>query len=150
MCEKLGIGQVGIKWPNDVQIAGRKVSGVLPEAAWQDGVLLGVVLGMGVNVRVPFDAELAQTAINIEAALGHPCDRADLLRLLLGYVDDWAARITSPDLLAAWRSRLTTLGQPVTVGDVSGMAEAVDDDGALLVRTGAGDVQRIIAGDVML
>jgi BirA family transcriptional regulator, biotin operon repressor / biotin---[acetyl-CoA-carboxylase] ligase len=56
LCNSLGIKETGIKWPNDVQIRGKKVSGILPEAVWEGDKLLAVVLGMGINVRVPFDA----------------------------------------------------------------------------------------------
>src|SRR5690606_4117303 len=54
VCQQHVPDDVAIKWPNDVQVGGRKVSGILPETAWEADRLLGVVLGMGLNVRVDF------------------------------------------------------------------------------------------------
>lgn len=148
MCAALGV-QVGIKWPNDVQVHGRKLAGILPEAIWQEQSLLGVVLGVGVNVRVPFADDLAQQAINLEEAVGHPLDRpaliADVLRAVDGYSQSSAAVV-----LERWRSRLVTLGQRVRVGEVEGVAEDTDETGALLIRTEAGRIERVLAGDVAL
>ena len=45
---------MSLKWPNDVQVGGRKLAGVLSEALWQGDALTGAVLGMGLNVRVDF------------------------------------------------------------------------------------------------
>ena len=151
--EGLGATNVDIKWPNDVRLNGRKVCGILPEAAWEGDVLVGAALGMGLNVRVDFaGSELADRAISLEPALGHRLDRVELLARLLARVDDWQARAGSQDLFEAWKQRLSTIGQTVTVSGVSvgGVAEGVDDQGALLVRTESGDVQRVIAGDIQL
>jgi BirA family biotin operon repressor/biotin-[acetyl-CoA-carboxylase] ligase len=148
-----GCQSVSIKWPNDVQVAGRKLCGVLPEAAWDGERLLGVALGMGVNVRVDFGGTpLEQTAISLETALGKALDRVELIDYLLARVDYWAARLNSAGLFTAWRQRLNTIGQVVTVDTggekVQGTAEAVDEQGALLVRDAAGALRRILAGDI--
>jgi BirA family transcriptional regulator, biotin operon repressor / biotin---[acetyl-CoA-carboxylase] ligase len=150
LCEHLDIEQVGIKYPNDVQIDGRKVCGVLPEAAWKKDKLLGVVLGMGINVRVSFTDELAQTAVNLETAAGKPLDRADLIAKLLERLDVWSQCLGSDEFFAAWQQRLTTIGKTVSIGQVQGVAERVDSDGALMVRTSQGRLERVIAGDVMI
>lgn len=151
----LGCDDVGIKWPNDVQLCGRKVSGVLPEAVWEDGLLSGVVLGMGINVSIDFqNTELAQKAISIEPVLGKSVDRLDLLSSLLRQVDYWADRLGSLELFETWKNRLVTLGRDVQVQTaeriVSGFAEMVDQDGALWVRQADGHVERVIAGDIAL
>lgn len=153
--ENLGIQGAGIKWPNDVQINGRKVSGVLPENEWDGDRLVGVVLGMGLNVRVNFAGTgLEDTAISLESALGKPVDRLELLVKLLERTDEWSARLGSAALPAAWRKRLTTPGQTVTVSSaeavIRGVAEDVDEQGALLVRDQQGTLHRVIAGDIAL
>jgi BirA family biotin operon repressor/biotin-[acetyl-CoA-carboxylase] ligase len=151
--EALGAAEVDLKWPNDVRLHGRKVCGILPEAAWEGDDLLGAVLGMGLNVRVDFTgSELADSATSLEPALGRTVDRVDLLARLLERVDDWQTRADSAALFEAWKRRLSTIGQVVTVSGagVHGIAEGVDDQGALLVRTGRGDVQRVVAGDIQL
>jgi BirA family biotin operon repressor/biotin-[acetyl-CoA-carboxylase] ligase len=153
MIENLGVGDVGIKWPNDVQVNGRKVSGVLPEAVWDGDNLWGVVLGMGVNVRIDFnDTELAETAISIEPALGRSVDRLELLGDLMRRVDYWYERIASDELFDAWKSRLNMLGKMVTVqqGTIHGVAESVEHTGALMVRDESGLLHRVMAGDIAL
>lgn len=149
----LGATDVGIKWANDVLLNGRKVSGVLSESIWDGDQLVGAVLGMGVNVRVDFsNTDLAAKAISIEPALGMQVNRAEVLAKLLSRVDFWAAQLGTRALFQAWRSRLVTPGQQVTVIDeqttISGTAVDVDEQGALLVRDGAGVLRRVIAGDL--
>jgi BirA family transcriptional regulator, biotin operon repressor / biotin---[acetyl-CoA-carboxylase] ligase len=155
LCEYTGLDQVGIKWPNDVQVNGRKVSGVLPEAVWDGDQLLGVILGMGINIRLDFaDTELADTAVSIEPALGKPVDRAELAAYLLERVDFWFAKLGQPTLFSAWKKRLTTLGNTVTVTHLNstlhGVAEAVDESGALLIKIADGTQQWVRAGDIAL
>lgn len=145
----IGLKDLGIKWPNDVQVNGRKICGVLPEAAWEGDRLLGVALGMGVNVRADFTGtELESSAISIEPALGRPVNRLDVLASLLERVDFWTARLGTAALFQVWKSRLTTLGRAVAVENVRGLAESVDSDGALLVRDASGAIHRVLAGDV--
>ncbi len=148
-CEQLGILGVGIKWPNDVQINGRKVCGILPEAVWQDGILQGVVLGMGLNVRVVFDDTLAQTAISLEDVTATPVNRAEVTAMLINRLMFWAERIGNDALFEAWKTRLNTLGQRVRVNDLEGVAIGVDGDGALLLETANGQ-ERVIAGDIYM
>jgi BirA family transcriptional regulator, biotin operon repressor / biotin---[acetyl-CoA-carboxylase] ligase len=150
LCEELGAEKVGIKWPNDVQIDGRKVCGVLPEAVWHNDQLLGVVLGMGVNVRVNFEGELANTAISLETVLQRRLDRTHVIACLLGYVDEWAQQLDSDEFLQAWKARLVMLGKRVTIGNLTGIAMDVDEHGALLLQTDDGQLERVIAGDIQV
>jgi BirA family transcriptional regulator, biotin operon repressor / biotin---[acetyl-CoA-carboxylase] ligase len=153
MIEHLGTADVGIKWPNDVLLQGKKVSGVLSEAVWNGDKLQGAVLGMGINVRIDFSGtELAGTAISIEPALGHAVDRLDLLDDLLSRVDYWYERLQTSALFDAWKSRLNMLGKMVTVqqGTLHGLAESVDQSGALLLRDESGQLHRVVAGDIGL
>lgn len=146
---------VSLKWPNDVWLAGRKVAGILPEATWQGETLVAVVLGIGLNVRVSFvGTPLEGKAISIESVAGKPVDRADLLAKLLRRIDHWALRIEDPDLFQTWRGWLMTLGRPVVVSAdvgrqaISGQALDVGDDGALLIRTDDGTIQRVMSGEI--
>ncbi len=155
LCEHVGAEKVGIKWPNDVRIGGLKVSGVLPEAVWEGNKLLGVVLGMGLNVRANFSGtEFEDSATSLEAELGKPLNRVDLLVHLLERVDYWANLAGSETLFNAWKIRMTTIGQQVKVagssGVISGLAEDVNSHGALLVRDADGVSHRVIAGDIAL
>jgi BirA family biotin operon repressor/biotin-[acetyl-CoA-carboxylase] ligase len=143
---------MALKWPNDVLLNERKVCGVLSEAAWDGDRLLGVALGVGVNVRVDFaGTALEATATSLEPALP-PVDRAALLAMILTRIDYWSAYIASDTLFMRWKARLGMLGKPISVGnqagDFEGIAEDVDAEGALLVRDRAGALHRVIAGDI--
>src|SRR5487761_1940760 len=144
-----------IKWPNDVLLDGRKVSGILIETS--EGVAM---LGMGVNVNGALDSdpELATRATTLAAALGHPVSRealaaAILQRLDARYHDLLTGGATARrNLRAAWRERLVTLGRRVTIRQrevtLVGLAEDVSDDGALLLRLDDGSLTTILWGDV--
>jgi BirA family transcriptional regulator, biotin operon repressor / biotin---[acetyl-CoA-carboxylase] ligase len=142
--------RVGIKYPNDVQINGLKVSGVLTEAAWKESRLLGVVLGMGVNLRVEFPPELQSKAINLGAFDVPLPSTLELYEQLLARVLFWNERIAKDDLFDAWKTCLTTLGQRVVVNDLTGIATDVTQDGYLLLKADDGTIHRIIVGDVLL
>lgn len=150
LCEHLNISRIGIKWPNDVQIDGKKVCGILPEAVWDADRLVGVVLGIGVNVRVTFDGDLADKATSLETHTRRALNRTDLVAYLLQRIEQRTALIGSDILFDAWRGRLVTVGQQVSINGINGLAVDVDPDGALLVQTDDGSVRRIIAGDVLL
>lgn len=154
LCQHLNIEHVAIKWPNDVLIDAKKVSGILPEAVWQNDNLLGVVLGMGINVRNQFDDELQDIATSLEAATKQHLNRAELITFLLQRIDYWTTHIASDDLLLAWKSRLITLGQEVIITGANryivGQAVDTETDGTLLIKTADGSIQRVMAGDVSL
>lgn len=150
LLESLKIDDVGIKWPNDVYVGPRKISGVLPQAVWDSARLLGVVLGIGLNIRVRFDDALSLTALNLEDVLGRSVDRVLFLGELLNLLDEGARQLHTDPWFEDWRRRLTTLGRYARVGDVEGIAEDVDRDGALLMRLSDGSMQRVLAGDVLL
>ena len=147
--EGLGCEGTGIKWPNDIQIAGRKVCGILPEAVWDGDSLRGVVLGMGVNVRVDFrGTELEGAATSLEDELGKRIHRAQLARGLLSRVLHWNRLIDSDALFDAWRSRLNMLGKAVIADGAAGRALDVTSDGSLILQDSAGESNVLQAGDI--
>lgn len=146
-------GVIKLKWPNDVHLAGRKVSGILAEALWLGDQLQAVIVGIGVNVRVNFmGTSLVDGAVSLEAFTQEAVHRASLAASILGHLENWMGKISEPTLLDTWRIWLYTIGQTVNIhtanGIVSGTAENVDDMGALLVKDSQGSVQRILVGDV--
>lgn len=147
----LGCQNVGIKWPNDVQVNGLKLGGVLPEAIWEGDRLRGAILGIGVNVRVDFKGSALQdVAISLEDAIERPLDRLDLLVALLRRIDHWRRLIASPRLHSSWKARLSTLNQMVSVDGRNGIAVDATADGALLIRDEWGVIHRAGAGDLVI
>jgi BirA family biotin operon repressor/biotin-[acetyl-CoA-carboxylase] ligase len=150
---------VGLKWPNDLELGGRKAAGLLAEAHLEGDRLGWVVLGMGVNVtqrREDLPPELADRATSVALALGAPVDRAALLaawaeRFVDGY-RHLAAGGPGP-LLAAYRRRLVTLGRRVRADRVGaepvvGTAVDLTATGGLVVQTDAGARVDVLAADV--
>ncbi|WP_157155306.1 biotin--[acetyl-CoA-carboxylase] ligase [Diaminobutyricimonas sp. LJ205] len=146
---------VGLKWPNDVQIAGLKVSGILAEVT---GDADAVILGAGLNLSIPAD----QLPTPVATSVGLHGD-GDPDRALQGYLSELhglysAFRKASGDAEASGiRSALieacTTIGQAVKVqlpgGEIlTGEATGVDESGRLLVRTSDGSEVAVAAGDV--
>lgn len=155
--------RVRLKWPNDILIAGKKAGGVLTESIWEGDRLVAAILGVGLNIRVDFsklDADnLGGMVTNVEDEFGRSLRRLLLLQLILNRLDHWAAQLDSEQLFETWRGRLETLGQRVTVypqadaasgASYSGVAESVDEFGALLVRLDDGELRRVVAADVGL
>ena len=150
----------GIKWPNDILLQGRKTAGILTELSAELDHIKYLVIGIGVDVNVAaheFPADLRQLATSLRIEAGRLLNRADLAIAILRALDDDYARITGGQFEAVaneWAERCTTLGQPVTIhiGDrrLHGRAEALDQDGALLLRTEHGRLERIIGGDVTM
>lgn len=150
---------VALKWPNDLIVVRegewRKLGGLLAETEVSGGRVEFVVLGIGINVNVPPDVlpDLSPEATSILAETGRETDRERLLDAFLTGVDLRYRRLRAGHRpFAEWASRLATLGQEVRLltpeGEWRGIAEAVDEEGALLVRTPGGEVRRVMAGDV--
>ena len=143
--------ETGIKWPNDIQVQGKKISGILVENVWMQAELRGAVLGIGVNVRVDFNqTDLRETAISLEDLVDRPLQRAELIRLLLERIEYWYERIDDVIVYDTWKSRLNMLGRPIMLGGRAGRALDVTEDGALLVEDHLGDLREIRAGDASL
>jgi BirA family biotin operon repressor/biotin-[acetyl-CoA-carboxylase] ligase len=138
-----------IKWPNDVQINGKKLAGILIEGRPQEG---WAVLGIGLNVFVDtddFPPELRESATSLLIEYSAP-EVEVMVEEIVGHLEAW---IESPaeEILAAWRSRDALLGRTVrwANGSNEGVATGVDDSGALIVDTGDGCVT-LDAGEVHL
>ena len=154
-----GAAPAGLKWPNDLELGGRKAAGLLAEAHLEGGRLAAVLLGMGVNVGQgadDFPAEVAARATSVRLAAGARVDRAALLaawagRFLDRYADLSAGR--PGPVLAAYRSRLHTLGQRVRAerlgaDPVVGTAVDLTAAGGLVVQTASGARVEVLAGDI--
>jgi BirA family biotin operon repressor/biotin-[acetyl-CoA-carboxylase] ligase len=149
-----------LKWPNDVCVGPRKLAGVLAEANTNalDGTGIPyVVLGFGINVLpAAYPRDIAVRATSLEGELGRRVDRGlvfveCLSALAQRYTDLLHDR--HGDVIAAWRARAAmTLRRRVRFeaagAQLEGMAEDVDETGALLVRTSSATI-RVTSGEVM-
>jgi BirA family biotin operon repressor/biotin-[acetyl-CoA-carboxylase] ligase len=159
--------QARLKWPNDLIVESRvpnlesriwkKLAGVLTETAFKGDRVTFAVVGVGINVNVEAEmlSELDSNATSILAETGQPTDRAALLAALLAGVERrYEALKAGESPHEEWAARLATLGQQVQIvgsGEtLVGVAESVDEDGALLLRTADGTLHRLLVGDVTL
>ena len=145
---------VHTKWPNDVLVEDKKIAGILMESALDDaGGLDWAVIGTGVNIASHPDGT-PYPATHLHGEGGAAVTDAKLLeiyvlRFLAWYVT-WKKLGFGP-VRQAWLRRARGLGQPITVRlpneELSGVFEALDEDGALILATEEGK-RRIAAGDV--
>ena len=147
----------GLKWPNDLVVAERKLAGLLAEFA-DAGGRQAVVVGVGVNVSAGgLPPELADTATSCEAEAGRPVDRSALLVAFLSALEARYATLLGPGgtdaTLAAYRAACVTLGRPVRVelvgGTLEGKATDVAGNGQLLLTDPNGGRSAVSAGDVV-
>jgi BirA family biotin operon repressor/biotin-[acetyl-CoA-carboxylase] ligase len=146
-CEATAGVTCAIKWPNDVWIERRKVSGILIEGRPQEG---WAVLGIGVNVSTEaFPDEIAEIATSLALAAGGSAPSRDSVLEALLLSLDRLLGAPAPDVLAQWRQRDALLGAPVAWDGGRGTAAGVTDAGALRVETADG-VAELDAGEVHL
>lgn len=152
---------VQLKWPNDLIITEmetwRKVAGMLSEIGSSADNRPFLVVGIGLNVNVPAELlpDLAPNATSLLVEAGQPVERAALLDAFLTRVEAYRAALQAgTDVLDQWRLRLAWMGHAVQVhtptGSVTGIAEDVDETGALWLRLPDGSRQTFSVGDVSL
>lgn len=144
-----------IKWPNDVVIGERKVSGILTEARIKSRLVVYLVVGMGITVNIESEnlpSEIADIATSLSIESGHNVSRIKLLQEILHQLE-WryiAIKERRPTaLIAEWRNLLDTIGRQVQITlprqIIRGRAVDIDEAGALLVKKDDGSIQRITA-----
>lgn len=149
----------GIKWPNDILCQGKKLVGILTEMSSDMDAINHIVIGMGINVNIELDdfpPELRDIASSLAIEAGGKISRLELLTTVLErleYYYQLVIRDGFAPIFDAWRAMSITLGQTVDVigfnSKFTGVAEDIDTDGALLVRTDHG-VEKVLAGDVSI
>ena len=146
-----------IKWPNDILINGKKVCGILIETVVRGNKAACAIIGIGINIESGLSGvpEISANATSLNQEAGREISRVDLVKhLLIEFERLYLKRTDAESIYEAWRDRLVTLGKSVYIESGSdrfdGVAESVDESGALLVRSADGSSTRIIAGDVTL
>jgi BirA family transcriptional regulator, biotin operon repressor / biotin---[acetyl-CoA-carboxylase] ligase len=138
---------VRCKWPNDLVVGGRKLGGILCEAAMQGGRPLHVAVGVGVNVRqgagdLPEELRTVATSLSMEGA--EELEAGPLVAGFLSRLRDLVGEDTlglGPRVLGRYRALCVTIGRRVRATGtdgavVEGEAVGVDDSGSLLVQGG--------------
>ena len=147
-CDEFAGARCQIKWPNDVWVGGRKLSGILLEGRPQEG---WAVIGIGLNIgttREEFPEELRDAATSLVIESGTDPGAEAVLEAILAALE---RRLSDkPQLiLDEWRQRDLLRGSHVRWNGGEGTAAGLDDSGALLVDTDGGRVA-LDAGEVHL
>jgi BirA family biotin operon repressor/biotin-[acetyl-CoA-carboxylase] ligase len=146
-----------IKWPNDVLVKGKKVCGILTEAKTKEKMIEYLILGIGINANfelsdLPEDIRGSSTTIRHVLKKDVPLD--ELLHRLLVHMDMYYKMLQASDfdkIVRNWKEKSDTLGRYVKIEtqmeSIKGIAEDIDETGALILKTDNGDFLKIFAGD---
>jgi BirA family biotin operon repressor/biotin-[acetyl-CoA-carboxylase] ligase len=151
----LGPGVARVKWPNDVLVHGGKAVGILAESGARPDGRLWLVVGIGVNLaHAPSDVDRPATALADHMATRPPAP-LDALEILATAFERWRLAWESrgfAPISQGWTGRAHGLGERCEARlpdrTLTGVAEGLDMDGALLLRLDDGQVARVTAGDV--
>nr|CRH04667.1 putative Biotin--acetyl-CoA-carboxylase ligase [Candidatus Magnetococcus massalia] len=154
------VGGLQLKWPNDILLHGRKCAGILTEMAAEPEQVEYVIVGVGINVNGDgshFPEEIQQTATTIEMIKGSRISRSALLAHFLNRMGYWYQRYMAEGFEALrqpWLEHADIAGRRVRINlhkeQFEATAEALDEEGFLLVKRDGGERERVIAGDVAL
>ena len=158
LASQLGIN-AEIKWPNDVLIHRAKTSGILTETVWRGSQLLGLVVGIGVNVfrqSIPPKDLLQFPATCLQDHTSQQIDRYTLIAQLITSFNHWRPKIGSHEFMNQWQKRLAFRGEKVYIkqkdGNIqlSGILKGITNTGDLEIQTEDSQIRSITAGDVHL
>jgi BirA family biotin operon repressor/biotin-[acetyl-CoA-carboxylase] ligase len=147
-----------LKWPNDVIIDGKKLSGILIESEIVENKVLFALVGVGINVNLDIAAhqEIGGIATSLFTELGHTVARGEVLASFLNHFEPLYQALRRGEVVSMdWKQRLDTLGKPVRIQFPGGAVESgvvvdADSDGSLILRHDDGSYVRIESGEVTL
>lgn len=148
--------RVELKWPNDVLIEGRKVSGILLESTSKGNQITRLVVGIGINVnQAQFTGKFNIPPTSIKSEFKKSVQRERLLSELLNIYEELAVKaVENPrEILNDWKTKCRMIGEKVQV-EVGkqkkfGIFYDIDEIGQLVLKSG-GNYEKINFGDVTL
>lgn len=150
---------IGIKWPNDLLIKGKKVSGILLESSGEDERLRYVIAGIGISANLlieDFPQDLRRKATSLRIAAGQEVNREELLCEFLWEFENLYQMFHEQGfapIRTLWEAHSASLNCPIEVktsqGCIEGVAYGLDEMGALVVTLPNGSTKKIYSGDVI-
>ncbi len=145
-----------IKWPNDVLIKGKKVCGILTEIGAELDTIEYVVVGIGIDANVDmesFPEEVRESSTSLKKELGKQINRIEFVQKLLEEFEILYMKFQKESfssILEEWRNMSATIGEWVKITTqtrtIYGEAIGVDSEGALILETGEGKLEKVVAG----
>ena len=154
---------VSVKWPNDITLNGKKVAGMLVDASFQANNIDYLILGIGINFDI--DAKKIEKRLSKSAnfygvnSLRKKDDNTPpkiLLREFLVQFEKTLIQLNKGEkvkIVKEWTKKADKIGKKISIntsdGKISGVAQGIDNDGALKLKTSKG-IKKIFVGDVVL
>jgi BirA family transcriptional regulator, biotin operon repressor / biotin---[acetyl-CoA-carboxylase] ligase len=153
--EEAGVVGAELKWPNDVLVEGKKIAGILSEAAMQGRTVEFVVIGVGLNVNsltTDFPPELRSSVTSMLLCCGKEVPPEEVARTFMTRMVALYQRLQDEGggfVPPLWQSRWAHKGCALVHEGTRAVAEGLDHRGALLLRTEDGSVKRVLSGEVL-
>ncbi|USK48647.1 biotin--[acetyl-CoA-carboxylase] ligase [Bacillus sp. CMF12] len=149
-----------IKWPNDILMNGKKVTGILTELQADADRIISIIIGIGINVNQELDDypdELKDIATSLSIEKGEKLSRAELIRVLLGKLEDLYKLYLDKGfypIKLLWESYAVSIGKNLTArtitGSIYGKALGITEDGVLMIEDSSGKVHHVYSADIEL
>lgn len=155
-----------IKWPNDILVNSKKVSGILTEMSTQNMTIEHIIVGIGINVNLEEkdmenNIKDIATSLLIESKnMSHsngPVDRNRLITAILNKFDKYYEMFLSTGLssvLQYYQKYFTLIGKEIEMNienrRVKGRVVGIDSKGALLLKTGENELEKVVSGEIYL
>ncbi len=147
-----------IKWPNDLLVNGKKITGILTELQADPDQIKALILGIGINVNqdeTEFPDELASIATSLKIEVDNEVNRAKLVATILSYLEHYVTLYVTKGfkpIKLLWESYSTTIGKNVRAvmlrETIEGIATGITDEGMLELTLTDGTIRKIYSGDI--
>lgn len=147
-----------IKWPNDILLEGKKCTGILTELQSDADGIQAMIIGIGLNVNQSledFEESVQGIATSLKMASGEKVNRQALVRSILYFLEQYTEMYMNQGfgpLKLMWESYAVTIGKKVlarmATGTLEGIAEGINEEGVLQLRTADGKVHGIYSADI--
>ncbi|WP_050615401.1 biotin--[acetyl-CoA-carboxylase] ligase [Bacillus testis] len=150
--------QAQIKWPNDILIKGKKVTGILTEMQAEADGVHSIIIGIGMNVNqvaADFPEELSDKATSLKIETGLTHSREQIIGEILYKFENLYHIYQSKGfkvIKALWESYAVSIGKVITATTMNdkiiGIAMGITDEGVLLIKDDKGRVHSIYSADI--
>jgi BirA family transcriptional regulator, biotin operon repressor / biotin---[acetyl-CoA-carboxylase] ligase len=147
-----------IKWPNDILINGKKVTGILTELQAEADRIHSIIIGIGLNVNQTmedFPIELRETASSLLIELGKTVSRAELIRSIFKNFENLYTLYLNQGFLPIkllWEGYTSSIGKNIRARTltttIEGKALGITDDGVLKLEDQTGYIHHIYSADI--
>jgi BirA family biotin operon repressor/biotin-[acetyl-CoA-carboxylase] ligase len=149
-----------IKWPNDILISGKKVTGILTELQAEADLVHSIIVGIGINVnqkKEDFPTELHETASSLYIEKGEPISRAGLIRSIFKHFEKLYLLYLEQGFLPIkllWESYAISIGKILKARTltnvIEGKALGITDEGVLMLEDNSGTIHHVYSADIEL